>query len=535
VLAGDASRAYSLAEGSVVVGRSATSDVVLDDSSVAGAHLRLERSGGRVELHDLSAGAGTFVNGQQVMRTVLADGDVVLAGSTALRFSGGAPAEDAALVSWVGQASEPYLSVVEGGSAAHVDLVAESLVVGGAKGADVLVVDPRAEPRHALIERDGDGFFVRDLDTASGTFVHGRRIERHRLQHGDTIEIGEARLTFSDRVETSALEEEERSGSRRRPVVLVPGFMGSELWLGGERIWPNLRRLLLDPEVGKLPDAGAVTAPAILDELVIVPNVIELDTYGRLTRFLEESLGYRSEVDLLEFPYDWRQDCRESARRLAAAVDEWRARAPEANQPLTIVAHSLGCLVARYYVERLGGRDVVDRLILIGAPHRGSPRAISTLIEGPGIMPLERADQRVGEVLATFPSVYQLLPVDACVSNGGAPFNCLEDTSWLPEASHPLLREALSFHAELGSTSSVPVVSIFGYGVDTPTRYELRRDRDGETRVELLEAGGGDDTVPEANAIVPGSEIHPVEQHHGALFTDNDVKMRLKLELTRLP
>ena len=148
-------------------------------------------------------------------------------------------------------------------------------------------------------------------------------------------------------------------------------------------------------------------------------------------------------------------------------------------------------------------------------------------------MPLERADQRVGEVLATFPSVYQLLPVDACVSNGGAPFNCLEDTSWLPEESHPLLRNALSFHAELGNTSSGPVVSIFGYGVETPTQYELRRNRAGATRIERVDADGGDDTVPEASAIMPGSEIHPVEQHHGSLFTDNDVKMRLKLELAR--
>jgi pSer/pThr/pTyr-binding forkhead associated (FHA) protein len=533
VLAGDASRAFALAEGTVVVGHSPTSDVVLEDRSVAGAHLRLERRGGSVELHDLSRGAGAFVNGQPVTRRILADGDVVLVGSTALRFSSGTPAEDEGLVSWVGQASEPYLVVAEAGGSHRVDLVREPLVVGRDRSADVLVSDPRADPRHALVERDGDGFVLRDLETASGTFVGGRRIDRHRLRHGDTIAIGDARLTFSDRVETSALEEEQSRGERRRPVVLVPGFMGSELWLGGERIWPNLRRLFLDPEVGKLPDAGVVTAPAILDELVIVPNVIELDTYGGLTRFLEETLGYRSGVDLLEFPYDWRQDCRESARRLSAAVDEWRARTPAANEPISIVAHSLGCLVARHYLERLGGRDVVDRLIMMGAPHRGSPRAIGTLLEGPGIMPLERADQRVGDVLATFPSVYQLLPSDACVSNGGAPFNCLEDTSWLPEQAHPLLRNAHAFHAELGTTTGVPAVCIFGYGVETPTRYELRRDRTGEMRVERLEAGGGDDTVPETNAVVPGSDIHPVEQHHGSLFTDNDVKMRLKLELTR--
>jgi hypothetical protein len=43
----------------------------------------------------------------------------------------------------------------------------------------------------------------------------------------------------------------------------------------------------------------------------------------------------------------------------------------------------------------------------------------------------------------------------------------------------------------------------------------------------------GDSTIPEQSAVLPGSEIHPVQQYHGSLFVDNDVKMRLKLELTR--
>jgi hypothetical protein len=32
--------------------------------------------------------------------------------------------------------------------------------------------------------------------------------------------------------------------------------------------------------------------------------------------------------------------------------------------------------------------------------------------------------------------------------------------------------------------------------------------------------------------VLKGAEIHPVKQHHGALYTDKDVKQRLKLELT---
>jgi hypothetical protein len=40
----------------------------------------------------------------------------------------------------------------------------------------------------------------------------------------------------------------------------------------------------------------------------------------------------------------------------------------------------------------------------------------------------------------------------------------------------------------------------------------------------------GDATVPEQSAIVEGSEIHPVQQAHGTLYVDRDVKKRLKTE-----
>jgi hypothetical protein len=43
----------------------------------------------------------------------------------------------------------------------------------------------------------------------------------------------------------------------------------------------------------------------------------------------------------------------------------------------------------------------------------------------------------------------------------------------------------------------------------------------------------GDDAVPEVSGRLPLTEIHPVRQHHGALYADKDVKMRLKIELMR--
>jgi len=40
-----------------------------------------------------------------------------------------------------------------------------------------------------------------------------------------------------------------RQEPERRPVVFVPGMLGSELWLGSERMWPNVKLMLKNPDI----------------------------------------------------------------------------------------------------------------------------------------------------------------------------------------------------------------------------------------------------------------------------------------------
>jgi hypothetical protein len=136
--------------------------------------------------------------------------------------------------------------------------------------------------------------------------------------------------------------------------------------------------------------------------------------------------------------------------------------------------------------------------------------------------------------VATFPTVYQIMPISACVQDQhGQTIQVLEDESWLPEERLPLLRMAREFRRELGTRSSIPAVSIFGYGLDTISRINVVRDGQGHWQKTEFVKESGDDSVPESSTVLEGSEIHPVQQHHGSLYVDNDVKMRLKLELTR--
>ena len=186
-------------------------------------------------------------------------------------------------------------------------------------------------------------------------------------------------------------------------------------------------------------------------------------------------------------------------------------------------------------VERLGGKDQVERLLLLGGPHLGVPKAITTLLHGPDILPFGMLGDRLRQVVSTFPSSYQILPTRPCVvDQHGEQINVLEDDRWLREENRPLLYEARAFRQELGSTSSVPAISIFGYGIETINKLVVERDLEGKwQKVDLVKAEMGDVTVPEWSTVLKGSEIHPVQQYHGSLYVDNDVKMRLKLELTR--
>jgi len=61
---------------------------------------------------------------------------------------------------------------------------------------------------------------------------------------------------------------------------------------------------------------------------------------------------------------------RASAQRLSAFIE--RVCALEQKSAVDMVCHSLGGIVARYYVECLGGAERVARIITIGTPHRGT-------------------------------------------------------------------------------------------------------------------------------------------------------------------
>jgi hypothetical protein len=171
----------------------------------------------------------------------------------------------------------------------------------------------------------------------------------------------------------------------------------------------------------------------------------------------------------------------------------------------------------------------------MGGPHAGAVKGLTSLLVAPQVLPFGIMGERLRQVSLTFATSYQIIPNYAVgVDQNGKKINFLEDESWVDEKYLPLLRAGQEFRKELSKQATIPSISIFGYGQKTIAKVRVERGASGEFRnIEYTSEPSGDSTILQSSATLAGSEIHPVQQHHGALFVDNDVKMRLKMELMR--
>lgn len=220
------------------------------------------------------------------------------------------------------------------------------------------------------------------------------------------------------------------------PVVVVHGVLGSKLRErdSGREVWPGgITRLAFSAYTELALDLDPDTPmdqPDALEPYAIFDAAGGRDFYGAILRTLEQAGRYRRAEPgqaardggrrYYVFLYDWRRDNVASAQALDAYIERIRADHGQPDLRVDIVAHSNGGLVARYYA-RYGTRDLLDgndfevtqegarkirRLILLGTPNFGSVAAVSGFIEGAQV-----GFRRIPpEVLATFPSAYQLFP-----------------------------------------------------------------------------------------------------------------------------
>jgi FHA domain/zinc-ribbon domain len=76
---------------------------------------------------------------------------------------------------------------------------ADRVSIGRTPDAGVFLDDVTVSRNHALVVRRRDGLYIDDLGSLNGTYVNRRRIESHRLEDGDEIQIGKYKLSYLER------------------------------------------------------------------------------------------------------------------------------------------------------------------------------------------------------------------------------------------------------------------------------------------------------------------------------------------------
>lgn len=351
-------------------------------------------------------------------------------------------------------------------------------------------------------------------------------------------------------------------------IVLIPGILGSvlqrdnrDVWaVSGGGIgralatgWDSIQKLALTADSpGRDLDDG-VTAPRLIADVHLMPGLWKIDGYSRLRHTLTHSYDdVRPGINFFEFPYDWRRDNRFAAHRLKRATTEWlkarRATPGNESAKLILLCHSMGGLVARYFLEVLEGWRDTSALITFGTPFRGSLKALDFIANGcqKKLGPVPLVD--LSNLLRSFTSVYQLLPIYPCYDDGSG---CLlrpneirtigfldEEKARAAAAFHREIRDAVDEHLKRDDYRANPYLIHPVVGTRQPTLQSGRRhngvnefsneyngrDMDGDGTVPLVSATPIEIEKEKREIFV--AEAHASLQNSGSVWDQIDGVIR---------
>ena len=217
----------NIRQARVFIGRK-NCDVNIVDDTVSEKHATIGFFDGFFFLIDLKSKNKTFLNNQNVVESILCDGDEIQIGSVSLIFHVSGTVDTGhsiinAKSPTVGQilgvmfetdtdtffdetqiaisdkqAEVAQASLVEivlhqktGSNIGRVVKFLQSEVLIGRGHGDLPVKDADVSKKHAVIETFGtDQVFIKDLDSTNGTFVNGKKTKRAQIGSGDEIKIG---------------------------------------------------------------------------------------------------------------------------------------------------------------------------------------------------------------------------------------------------------------------------------------------------------------------------------------------------------
>ena len=85
---------------------------------------------------------------------------------------------------------------LDGQTLAEYNMTKERYTVGRLPDNDIRIDNPAVSGHHSLIINILNDSFLEDLNSTNGTYVNGKLIKKHALQHGDVITVGHHQLRF---------------------------------------------------------------------------------------------------------------------------------------------------------------------------------------------------------------------------------------------------------------------------------------------------------------------------------------------------
>ena len=327
--------------------------------------------------------------------------------------------------------------------------------------------------------------------------------------------------------------------SDKPAVFVLPGILGSNLKVGGKRIWLGWR---------------LINGLARLDYQAGRPDGVEPD--GPIGLSYDDLVEYLSQThEAIEFAYDWRKPIEAEARRLGQAVEAALVARELSGQPVRLLAHSMGGLLARTMQleckaiwERMMARPGA-RMLMLGTPNGGSWAPMQVLSGDDTFgntlvafgAPFQ--DHSARELMARFPGFIQL-QADLLDKTKGLD----RHETWQKLADDDLarVRQHNVWHSDdrqLGAyTWGVPPQDVLDQAVALRKRLDVQRDTelkawsdklllvvgqarftpdgyelgdDGLVYLDAPEAGDGRVTL--ASARLPGVRTWQLDCEHGKL------------------
>jgi pimeloyl-ACP methyl ester carboxylesterase len=330
-----------------------------------------------------------------------------------------------------------------------------------------------------------------------------------------------------ERIQSLAMQGLARGGavaSKRGNVVVLHGIMGGELSEFGtgspSLIWVQALGLIAGHFVRLALDAGGTSVNDVRQ------SGIYLRYYGSLLVSLHREWNVRP------FFYDWRRDLRFAAADLNAMLS---SQFP--NQPVHLVAHSMGGLVARTFIAKFPERwNIADangkrgNLIMLGTPNYGSFAVPRLLLGTNDVLSLiakidfTHDNRQILEVAKTFTGAYQMMPAKGHIDGLDILYNAaIYNVSSIPQKQ---LDDSLAFQKEIAGVVD-PDRMAYVAGYNRVTAAAIRDVTQLASDAGYVLSKRGDGTVPHDLGLLPGVRTFFVDEEHLKLPANSKVQAAL--------